>query len=150
MDRPRILGLLLRPARALEVSMIERHHAAGFTDVTVPHTALFSVLDRDTGTPIGVLAQRAGVTSQAMSQIVEDLVKKGYVERREDPNDRRIRIVTLTAKGHALFRAGRQHLDAIERELIDKLGAERFETLCELLNEVQPPDPPDHRTPTTR
>ena len=130
--------------------MIARHHAAGFTDVTVPHTALFSVFDRDTGTPIGVLAQRAGVTSQAMSQIVEDLVRNGYVERREDPNDRRIRIVTLTEKGQTLFRAGRQHIDAIERELSNKLGAERFETLCELLNEIQPPDPPNHRTPTKR
>ena len=147
-DRLRIGALLQRPARHFEVMMIERHHAAGFTDVTVPHTALFSVFDHDTGTPIGVLAQRAGVTSQAMSQVVNDLVIKGYVERREDPSDRRTRIVVLTDKGRALFRAGSRHLDEIEREYIDQLGAERFETLCELLTEIQPPSPHNTRPPT--
>jgi DNA-binding MarR family transcriptional regulator len=56
---------------------------------------LFSVIDF-AGTPIGVLARRAGVTKQAMSQVVDDLVRKGYVERHEDPADRRSRIVFET------------------------------------------------------
>jgi DNA-binding MarR family transcriptional regulator len=46
----------------------------------------------------GVLAQRAGVRRQTMSQIVDELVRADYVERREDPNDRCSRIAVLTRR----------------------------------------------------
>ena len=135
-DRPHIGHLLQRPAHHFEVMLIERQHASGYVDVTVAHTAVFSTIDL-AGTPIGVLAQRAGVTKQAMSQLVADLVAKGYVERREDPNDRRSRIVLLTEKGMEAIRSARHHVAAIEREYRHVLGSERFETLCELLSEIQ-------------
>ena len=137
-DRPHIGHLLQRPARHFEVVLVERQRAAGYSDLTVAHTAVFSVIDL-AGTPIGVLAQRAGVTKQAMSQVVADLVAKGYVERREDPDDRRSRIVVLTAKGMEGIRSARGQIAAIEREYRRVLGPERFDTLRELLSEIQPP-----------
>ncbi len=129
---------MLRPARYFEVMLIERQRASGYADLTVAHTAVFSVIDL-AGTPIGMLARRAGVTKQAMSQLVEDLVAKGYVERREDPADRRSRLVVLTDKGMGAIRSGRQHIRQIESGYRRVLGPERFETLCELLGEIQPP-----------
>lgn len=137
-DRPHIGHLLQRPAHHFEVMLIERQRASGYSDVTVAHTAVFSVIDL-AGTPIGVLARRAGVTKQAMSQLVGDLVAKGYVERREDPDDRRSRIVLLTAKGIEAIHSARGHIAAIERDYRRVLGSERFDTLCELLSEIQPP-----------
>jgi MarR family transcriptional regulator, temperature-dependent positive regulator of motility len=137
-DRPHIGHLLQRPARYFEVVLIERQHASGYTDLTVPHTAVFSVIDL-AGTPIGVLARRAGVTKQAMSQVVEDLVAKGYAERREDPNDRRSRLVILTEKGLQAIRSARRHIQDIERDYSRELGSEQFETLCDLLRKIQPP-----------
>lgn len=118
--------------------LIERQRASGYADLTVPHTALFSVIDF-AGTPIGVLARRAGVTKQAMSQVVDDLVRKGYVERHEDPADRRSRIVVLTDKGVEAIRSARRHIGQIEREYGHVLGHDGFETLCRLLSEIQPP-----------
>jgi len=137
-ERPHIGHLLQRPARYFEVVLIERQRASGYEDLGVPHTALFSVIDFD-GTPIGVLAQRAGVTKQAMSQVVDDLVAKEYVERREDPKDRRSRIVILTDKGIEAVGSARRHINDIEREYSRKLGSNRFQTLCDLLIEIQPP-----------
>ncbi len=46
------------------------------------------------------LARRAGMTKQAMGQIVDDLQRLGYVERTPDPADGRAKIVRFTSAGH--------------------------------------------------
>jgi DNA-binding MarR family transcriptional regulator len=61
------------------------------------------------------LADSLYVTPSTASRTIEELVRKGLVERRQDPVDRRAVCLTLTAQGQALFEAVRQHL--IERQL---------------------------------
>ncbi len=50
---------------------------------------------------IGTLAD---ASNAAASQLVERLVQQGLVERREDPENRRNKLVTLSQKGEALIR----------------------------------------------
>jgi DNA-binding MarR family transcriptional regulator len=45
----------------------------------------------------------ADVSNAAASQLVERLVQQGLVDRREDPKDRRNKLVTLSEKGEGLF-----------------------------------------------
>lgn len=45
----------------------------------------------------------ADVSNAAASQLVERLVQQGLVDRREDPENRRIKRVTLSEKGKRLF-----------------------------------------------
>jgi DNA-binding MarR family transcriptional regulator len=52
----------------------------------------------------------------AASRIISGLVDRGLVERREDPDDRRAKMLTLTAKGRTM-------LDALGRQLVDEVGA---------------------------
>ncbi len=49
------------------------------------------------------LAHHLGVGLGTVTGIVDRLVGHGLVTRREDPNDRRVRRVELTAAGHALI-----------------------------------------------
>ena len=49
---------------------------------------------------IGVLAE---ASNAAASQLVERLVQQGFVERREDPENRRMKILSLTARGKELI-----------------------------------------------
>ncbi|MCS7011955.1 MAG: MarR family transcriptional regulator [Anaerolineales bacterium] len=49
------------------------------------------------------IAAQLGITNAAVSQAVDRLVQMGFVERREDPSDRRAKRLTLTAKGQALI-----------------------------------------------
>jgi DNA-binding MarR family transcriptional regulator len=44
-----------------------------------------------------------GVTDAAASQMVERLVQLKFLERTEDPDDRRVKQLTLTAKGRSLI-----------------------------------------------
>src|SRR3954449_3891955 len=51
---------------------------------------------------VGELAETFGVSVPSMSRAVDALVKGGYVTRLEDPEDRRVRRVAITAKGKKL------------------------------------------------
>jgi DNA-binding MarR family transcriptional regulator len=46
------------------------------------------------------------ITAAAASQLVEKLVQSGLVERSEDPDDRRAKVLQLSAKGRTLIENG--------------------------------------------
>ncbi len=48
------------------------------------------------------ISDRFEITNPAASQLVEKLVQAGYLERAEDPEDRRAKLITLSRKGKAL------------------------------------------------
>lgn len=62
-----------------------------------------------------MLARVIGISSQAMSQILGDLVMAGIVVIMPDPTDGRARIVQLTEGGAAYLRTARQILADMER-----------------------------------
>jgi DNA-binding MarR family transcriptional regulator len=45
------------------------------------------------------LGQHLGVSSAAASQMLDRLVEDGLIERAEDPEDRRMKVITLSDKG---------------------------------------------------
>jgi DNA-binding MarR family transcriptional regulator len=66
--------------------------------------ALYVLADGST-TTIGELAETLGRSASATSRLVEGLAKRRLVERREEPEDRRQRSISLTPRGHATLRA---------------------------------------------
>lgn len=52
------------------------------------------------------IGERFDITAAAASQLVEKLVHAGFLERAEDPNDRRAKLLTLSVKGGELIKQG--------------------------------------------
>ena len=50
------------------------------------------------------LGDHLGVTSAAASQMLERLVDEGLIQRLEDPDDRRMKKITLTEKGSRVLK----------------------------------------------
>ncbi|MFJ3897098.1 MULTISPECIES: MarR family winged helix-turn-helix transcriptional regulator [unclassified Streptomyces] len=87
------------------------------------------------------LAAHLGVTKQAASQLVDELVRKGYAERRPHPGDARARLVVLTESGWACMRAAEEAaLDAV-RPWADLLGEGEVRVLCDRLRRIAPYGP---------
>lgn len=131
---------LAEAGRAFNRHLIESIQAAGYPDVRVAHSAVIPNLDPE-GTRIVDLAARAGITKQSMGELVDDLERKGYVERRPDPADRRAKMVVLTDKGRRQSRAALRAIGRMERDYRARLGDERFEDLLAALDELAAPDP---------
>jgi DNA-binding MarR family transcriptional regulator len=75
------------------------------------------------------LAESAGVTKQAMGQLVDELEKLGYLERVADPTDGRAKMVRFTKKGVQLVADGREVVAEVWAEYEDLVGARRLQRL---------------------
>jgi len=120
--------LLLGAARALVDGIDAGVRARGFADVRPAHGFAFARISGD-GATVGQLAEHLDVTKQAASQMVEELVTKGYVERRPHPDDARARLIVLTPKGWACTRAADEAAIELLRPWADALGPERLAAL---------------------
>jgi DNA-binding MarR family transcriptional regulator len=136
-QRENIGRLLLRAQRAFDAELNARLRERGYPDVRLAHSALFAHIDPD-GTRSSELAERAGMTKQGMGQLVGDLEKKGYIERVEDPADRRAKLVRLTKKGWQHVRDAREIIGEIEEAYAQRLGDGRVKTLRAILKDLPP------------
>ena len=130
---PPLIGALLRiPSEAIHRRLIRDLNAAGFEALSLPHMAVLQFPGPD-GVRPGVLAERAGISKQAMNQLLGTLEGLGYITRSALPEEGGARIVRLTRRGHAAYAKMADILRDIEREWAAELGAKRFAELKALL-----------------
>ena len=131
-----LIGALLRyPARAVQRRLIEGLNQAGFSDLRVPHMAVLQYPGPD-GVRPSVLAERAGISKQAMNQLLLSLERLGYITRHDVADGGRARIVRLTERGHAVWMLMEELLVAVEDEWRSELGEQRFGLLKKILLDV--------------
>ncbi|MBX6314149.1 MAG: MarR family transcriptional regulator [Isosphaeraceae bacterium] len=86
--------------------------------------------------PVNVIGEKVLLTSGSITTAVDRLEKRGLVERRNAPEDRRVRVVHLTPAGRQLIETVfADHAKDMER-LIEVLRPEERATLVELLKKV--------------
>jgi DNA-binding MarR family transcriptional regulator len=128
-----LIGALLRvPAQAIHRRIIQRLNAAGFDELRLPHIAVFQFPGPEGVSP-SVLAERAGISKQAMNQLLGSLEGSGYVVRADAPHESRTRVVRFTKRGHAAFAEIIDILRDVEREWSAELGPKQFAHLKALL-----------------
>src|SRR6187551_2164515 len=100
---PPLIGALLRvPANAILRRLIKEANAAGFDELRLPHMAVLQYPGPD-GVRPGTLAERAGMSKQAMNQLLKSLEASGYLERPDAEDDGRSSIVRFTRRGRAAY-----------------------------------------------
>ncbi len=131
-----LIGALLRvPAQAIHRRLIQELNTAGFEDLRMPHMAVLQYPGPD-GVRPSTLAERAGISKQAMNQLLRSLEGLGYIVRLDAPHEPRARIVRFTKRGRAAYAKIHEILSGIEREWSAELGPRRFAELKALLLRV--------------
>jgi DNA-binding MarR family transcriptional regulator len=131
-----LIGALLRiPSEAIHRRIIRELNEAGFKELSLPHIAVFRFPGPD-GVRPGVLAERAGMSKQAMNRLLGSLEDLGYLARSDAPGEGRARIVRFTKRGHAAWAKAVAVLWDIEREWRTELGPKDFSKLKEILGRV--------------
>ena len=131
-----LIGALLRvPAQVIQRRIIKELNAAGFKELIVPHMAVLQFPGPD-GVRPGMLAERAGMSKQAINQLLRSLENGGYIVRSNVPEEGRARVVRLTKRGHAAYAKIHEILRVIEREWSAELGPKHFNELKALLLRV--------------
>jgi DNA-binding MarR family transcriptional regulator len=131
-----LIGALLRvPAQAIHRRIITELNAAGFEDLRMPHMPVLQFPGPD-GVRPGMLAERAGMSKQAMNQLLRSLEDLGYLARSDVPDAGRARVIRLTKRGRAVYAKAHDILRDIEREWRAELGPRQFAQLKRLLLRV--------------
>lgn len=128
MAQPGLSRLLLDALRAIETETTLLLRERGTVDLT-PGQARAILLVERTGTRLTDLAAMAGVTKQAMMQMLDDLQGLGCVRRTQDPADARAKVVKLTAKGLRQRAQARKALAVMESRLRRRLGQGGYDEL---------------------
>nr|WP_203673200.1 MULTISPECIES: MarR family transcriptional regulator [unclassified Streptomyces] len=135
-----LTATLLAAAGGLTAVIHEGVVARGFDDLRPAHGFAFARLAPG-GATAADLAEHLGVSRQAASQMVEELVGKGYVERRPHPDDARARLVVLTDRGWACTRAAEAAAADAVRPWAALLGERRLQALRDDLARLAPGGP---------
>ena len=134
--RDMLIGALLRvPAQAIHRRIIKELNAGGFDELRLPHIAVLQFPGPD-GVRPGTLAERAGMSKQAINQLLRSLESLGYIVRSDAPDEGRARIVRFTRRGRAAYSKIHDILRDIEREWSAEIGPRQFVQLKELLARV--------------
>src|SRR5829696_5057794 len=113
----------------VQASSMERIAAVAGLDSVSRDLGLLT--EGDSPMSLGVLSEETGLSLPAISRAVDGLVQRGAVKRAEDPNDRRAKLLTVTARGRGTYErlasvraAGvRRFVEELEPQERDALGA---------------------------
>jgi DNA-binding MarR family transcriptional regulator len=107
-----------------------------FELTTLQYNAL-SILERDGEQQFVTLANRLLVTRSTVTRMIDDMETKGWVQRIDDPQDRRAFLVSLTDNGRDLWRqAHAAHQQSLEQRFAALSDADQ-QTLITLLHTVR-------------
>jgi DNA-binding MarR family transcriptional regulator len=134
-ERPNIGRLLAGPFARIEEAVDAGLREAGFPDVRPAHGRVFQVIAAE-GSRVTDLAVRAGMTKQAMTELVIHLERGGYMVRVPDPSDGRARLVRLTRRGWECIAAARAAIAREEEAWAGGLGAEDYAALRRALEDL--------------
>jgi DNA-binding MarR family transcriptional regulator len=108
---------------AVDGHVLRALREAGLAGLTVGHGYVVQRLLAGPATA-SEMAAALGVTQQATSKTVAELVRLGYARQTGDPADRRRRPVELTEAGHRAVEVAREVRAGLERRLADAVGEE--------------------------
>ncbi len=115
----------------IQVGMATR----GFPELRPAHGFAFARIEQGDASVLDI-AEHLGVSKQAASQLVEQLVTGGYVERRRDEKDARRWLLDLTDRGQAGARAAHESAAEVVGEWQATLGADGVHTLHATLDRL--------------
>jgi DNA-binding MarR family transcriptional regulator len=102
-------------------------------DLTPPHAGILRAIAAEPGRSQQALSGELGLLPSRVVAYVDELEDRGYVERRRNPDDRRLHALYLTASGKKVIgkigELGRQH----DRLLTAGLDAQQRDTMRQLL-----------------
>nr|WP_223205156.1 MarR family transcriptional regulator [Gordonia jinghuaiqii] len=126
------------------------------TDLTFSQFRTLCALGCHSGPmPVNALADRVQLSFAAAGRTVDKLVSSGLVDRREDPADRRVKRISLTAEGQSFLESHfavaqepvRRFVSALPAELRDNLRAALSPIVDDEVDYFRAPAESGHRAP---
>jgi DNA-binding MarR family transcriptional regulator len=142
MGGDRIAGDQAPASLAFLLSQVGIHAARQFAEriaevgLQPPLFRVLNLVDAAEGRSQQAIGEAIEVPPSRMVALVDELEQRGLVERRPNPDDRRVRALYLTGKGRETLARGREIARAHEEELTQGMAAVDRKRLTRLLQKI--------------
>jgi DNA-binding MarR family transcriptional regulator/catechol 2,3-dioxygenase-like lactoylglutathione lyase family enzyme len=120
---------LMRSARGVYAQAIRAQlQLIGIDELPANGAFILAGIDASGG-PRHDLPAELGVTKQAVNQVIDILVNRGYLTRNPDSGDRRRVVLELTDLGQEAVDAVRSGIEAVDRQLAERVSAEQVDAM---------------------
>ncbi|MGU3500075.1 MarR family winged helix-turn-helix transcriptional regulator [Mycobacterium sp. C31M] len=113
-----MLAPLLRDLAAAEMPVLAAH------DLTMWGYVVLCTLDENPVRTQAALAEAIGADKTRIIRTLDELQVRGHIERRADPDDRRVRLLAITERGREVKDAAQAQIQRGEERWLGTLGAE--------------------------
>ncbi|WP_424830237.1 MarR family winged helix-turn-helix transcriptional regulator [Ruegeria sp.] len=125
-----------RMKRALVALYRGIYDSLGGDGLTLVQFSVLSIVQDNPGIAQSELAKALGVERPRLVPVIDTLEKRGLAERRQNPEDRRGRMIYLTADGTFCIRQLKMKFDAHQKTLRDQIGGVTFDQLLGTLERI--------------
>ncbi len=130
-DLTKVFGFVMKHGSTPMVEFAERYDLS-FTQLK----AVFVLVNAQEPLSIGGLAELSGGSLPATGRAVDGLVGHGLVDRKEDPTDRRVKLVQITELGERAVQAIYAVRQQFLQELVAQLDPSAAQQLADLVGQL--------------
>ena len=127
-------GHLIRRSHQISVAVFNTHLAAA--DVTPVQFAILNALSDTPGVDQITLAKRVAFDPATSGSVIGRLESKGWVDRCEDPVDRRRKLLVLTPQGQQALSGMQSAVAAVQAEILSPLTPQEQRQFMRLLSRL--------------
>jgi DNA-binding MarR family transcriptional regulator len=135
-DLAAMLAPLVRELINAELPVLEAHGLSMWGYIVL------SALDRSPVRSQAALADAIGADKTRIIATLDELQERGYIERRPDPDDRRVRLLALTESGRAVRDAAQAAIQRGEERWLGRLSANDRRVFLRILRQLSAANPP--------
>jgi DNA-binding MarR family transcriptional regulator len=131
----RRFSFILRDVNSLWVQRFEQHAAS--LGLTLPQCRTLVRLAENEGVSQIKLAELTDLEPMTLVRILDRMEAEGWLERRSDPRDRRVRCLYLTGKGKPLLEDIKRLMDLTWGDAFSGISKEKSEIATDVLDRVR-------------
>ncbi len=105
-------------------------------DLTVMQFYALCVLENDKSIPMNSLSKLLFCDASNVTGIVDRLFQRKLIKREENPNDRRVKMITLTPEGYEVCKKIFADIPKVTPDGLSTLSKEKQKQLLDLLKEI--------------
>lgn len=136
-DLAATLAPLVRELINAELPVLEAHGLSMWGYIVL------SALDRSPVRSQAALADAIGADKTRIIATLDELQERGYIQRRPDPDDRRVRLLALTESGRAVKNAAQAAIQRGEERWLGRLSTNDRRAFLRILRQLSPAGSPD-------
>ena len=137
MKRIANIGSLLKKIyRVYSLELIKELQSSGFNDLRPSFLEILMYLSENDGPSINLIGKACGLKKQTMTSHLNELEKRGYIQRSHSEQDKREQLVFLTDYGEKFKLKLLQVTNDLEKQYTTKLGEVELDRVELMLNNL--------------